>query len=177
MAILKFGHQLPPLPLKSDNITNPNPNPNPKSNPNSNPQSRVNSATSRKLEEPELEEEEQLNISGSVPIININKNQLNIRKFVNERRENYIQEFLKKSQIEFGSVSDILNGTTWNPNNTSYISRFRFTPTINLETKDEDEEEEVLYKLEIRGWKIPNETIESLNIILPNLHNLNTVWY
>jgi hypothetical protein len=172
MATLKFGPQLPPLPLKSDNTST-------NSNPNSNPQFRISSATSRKLEPPIIQEEGEpaLNTSGSVPVININKNNLNIRKVVNDRREIYIQEFLKKGQIDFGSVSDILNGTPWNANLTPYSSRYRFTPTIDLETKDEEEEEEVLYKLEIRGWRIPNETIESLNMILPNLPNLNTIWY
>ncbi|KAJ3011961.1 Leucine-rich repeat-containing protein 71 [Thoreauomyces humboldtii] len=50
---------------------------------------------------------------------------------------------------------------TLSPPVMSYRSRFRFTPTMVLETGEGDEEEE-LQKLEVRGWQISAEMVQIL---------------
>lgn len=46
----------------------------------------------------------------------------------------------------------------------SYMSRYRYAPTMVLETLEEDEE---LQKLEIRGWKMPQGILEALSSVVP----------
>lgn len=48
----------------------------------------------------------------------------------------------------------------------SYHSRFQYKPTINVETGDGDDEEEV-FSVQIRGWKVEEQTIEVLASVIP----------
>ncbi|TPX71415.1 hypothetical protein SpCBS45565_g01052 [Spizellomyces sp. 'palustris'] len=48
----------------------------------------------------------------------------------------------------------------------TYNSRYRFTPTIVLETIDGDDDDEP-QKLEVRGWKLPYGIIEVLSGVIP----------
>ncbi|KAJ3352611.1 Leucine-rich repeat-containing protein 71 [Kappamyces sp. JEL0680] len=107
------------------------------------------------------------------------KNSIPTRRVLNERRENSIQEYLKKSQLEFGSSANLL-ASTWVRNKHPYSSRYKFTPTINLEYTDSEEMDgEILYKMELRGHKIPVGNLEVLARIshnsLSSLTNL-TIW-
>ena len=45
---------------------------------------------------------------------------------------------------------------------TPYISRFRYTPTIDVETTENEDEEEI-YKIEVRGWKLSVAAFDAFN--------------
>ncbi|KAJ1340203.1 hypothetical protein BSLG_005196 [Batrachochytrium salamandrivorans] len=44
----------------------------------------------------------------------------------------------------------------------SYPSRFKFTPTITIETNETEDDEEV-YRIQVRGWKLASSNLEALN--------------
>ncbi|KAJ3054456.1 Leucine-rich repeat-containing protein 71 [Rhizophlyctis rosea] len=48
----------------------------------------------------------------------------------------------------------------------SYHSRFQYKPTINVETGDGDDEDEV-FSVQIRGWKVEEQTMEVLASVVP----------
>ncbi|KAJ3109206.1 Leucine-rich repeat-containing protein 71 [Phlyctochytrium planicorne] len=56
-------------------------------------------------------------------------------------------------------------------NPSSYRSRYKFRPTICVEV-DEDEE---VYKLELRNWKVHAKLLEALSMILPSYNAINSL--
>ncbi|KAJ3293813.1 Leucine-rich repeat-containing protein 71 [Borealophlyctis nickersoniae] len=59
----------------------------------------------------------------------------------------------------------------------NYQSRYRYTPTLVVETTDTEEEEEV-YKVEMRGWKIRPGLMEVLSQVVPACSTIThlTLW-
>ncbi|KAL5040679.1 hypothetical protein RTP6_007665 [Batrachochytrium dendrobatidis] len=49
--------------------------------------------------------------------------------------------------------------------NINYQSRFKFSPTIDVESNEYEYEEEV-YKIEVRGWKVSIPTMEAINLAI-----------
>ncbi|KAJ3320947.1 Leucine-rich repeat-containing protein 71 [Boothiomyces sp. JEL0866] len=189
LHVLKFGSVLPPLPLKPSDILSPELST--KSSEMSMPQSRIGSA-GRKHQvvindvEGEVKSvihtgsKADLLADGAISTHNISHNgtaktYIPSRKVVSDRREISIQEFLKKGQIEFGSGMNFFSGLQWTKRQVPYTSRYKFTPTVNILMLDGEEDEEVLYKIEIRGWKIPIQNLEALNLMIPQMHNLVNV--
>ncbi|KAI8902218.1 hypothetical protein BC833DRAFT_521338, partial [Globomyces pollinis-pini] len=177
MAILKFGPQLPPLPMKPSDVQV-SPTLSPKSSSASLPASRVGSAGKRAniqvIQEEEEDKEIQNNpdgvaaIQASVPVVNLGRNGVPSRRVISERREISIQEFLKKGQIEFGSINLFANSKSTGP----YSSRYKFTPTIDVEMIDSEEEEDILYRIQIRGWKVSIPALDAINSLIPTLSTL-----
>ena len=183
MTILKFGHVLPPLPFKVADLT-PSPTLSTKNSFASGPPSRVGSG--RKSAATAIPEDIETTAALNPQILTeiartastTVRNAIPLRKVISDRRETSIQEFLKKGQIEFNSAVNILTGAPWNSNTAPYTSRYRFTPTIDVETAENEEgEEEVVYKIQMRGWKADLVTFEVLNSIIPNLPNLVNIKY
>ncbi|KAI8616896.1 hypothetical protein BC830DRAFT_1115993 [Chytriomyces sp. MP71] len=46
-----------------------------------------------------------------------------------------------------------------------YVSRYRFQPTLCVETREADDEEEV-YKVEVRGWKLSAKVLDIVSTVL-----------
>ncbi|KAJ3313002.1 hypothetical protein HDV04_002484 [Boothiomyces sp. JEL0838] len=186
LAVLKFGSALPPLPLKQNEIMSPELSA--KSSEMSMPQSRIGSAGRKQqaaINDAEVEvkpvihtgSKADLLADGGISTHNISHNGtaksfIPSRKVVSDRREMSIQEFLKKGQIDFGSGMNFFSGLQWTKREVPYASRYRFTPTANILMLDGEEDEEILYKIDIRGWKLPIQNLEALNIMLPQMHNL-----
>lgn len=154
MATLKFGHPLPPLPLKSSQLLTTSLDSQGKILSSSSSDSKKNIQYKKEAAAVSEDNFPHTLWTDSTPAINTLKTHQNVRKVVNDRREGAIHEFLKKGQMDFGSVANILLGTPWNIGVTPYDSRFRFTPTIDLECIDSEEDEELLYKIQIRGYKV-----------------------
>ena len=75
------------------------------------------------------------------------------RKILSDRRETLIQEFLKKAQVDY--EGGLLIQTPFIPNHVPYTSRFKYTPTIDLEHADGEEGEgETLYKIQMRNFRV-----------------------
>jgi hypothetical protein len=163
LHLLKFGTIPPPLPVKAVDLIAPAAGTS-KSSAHSLPQSRAQSGGRKKS-----------TMIDDIPLLSEVPKSLGqpTRKVVNERREISIQEFLKKGQIDFGSVCNILSGSSWPKNETPYQSRYKYTPTISMETAEVEEgEEEFIYKIQMRGFKLDLGTFEVLNTIITNLPNL-----
>jgi hypothetical protein len=152
LSILRIGHIPPPLPLKVtdvETIVTP---------------TRAQSGGRKKsttLEGINAVMENPSNTKGisSIPT----------RKVVNDRRELSIQEFLKKGQIDFESSGNIVSDSV----NTPYQSRFKYTPTICLESLEGDDgDEETIYKVQLRAFKLDVGTFMVLNSIAPAFPNL-----
>jgi hypothetical protein len=54
-------------------------------------------------------------------------------------------------------------------------SRYRFRPTICVETQEVEEEEEI-FKVEVRGWKLSLKVMEALSVVLPACTSLSHLW-
>ncbi|KAJ2996319.1 Cullin-2 [Globomyces sp. JEL0801] len=183
MAILKFGPQLPPLPMKPSDVQV-SPTLSPKSSSASLPASRVGSAGKRAniqvIQEEEEDKEIQNNpdgvaaIQASVPVVNLGRNGVPSRRVISERREISIQEFLKKGQIEFGSINLFANSKSTGP----YSSRYKFTPTIDVEMIDSEEEEDILYRIQIRGWKLNPNSFDTclFKVKITQTNFLHSLW-
>ncbi|KAJ3275924.1 Leucine-rich repeat-containing protein 71 [Terramyces sp. JEL0728] len=189
LAVLKFGSTLPPLPLKQNDILSPELST--KSSEMSMPQSRIGSAGRKQLvplndvdaeTKPVAHTGSKADLLADTAVSTHNiahsgaaKAYVPSRKVVSDRREVSIQEFLKKGQIEFGSGMNFFSGLQWTKRQAPYTSRYKFTPTVNILMLDGEEDEEILYRIEIRGWKIPVQNLEALNLMLPQMHNLVNV--
>ncbi|KAI8923152.1 hypothetical protein BC831DRAFT_472407 [Entophlyctis helioformis] len=79
----------------------------------------------------------------------------------------------KKSTLDlFGGTSKTRNGSA--AANMYYHSRYKFSPTIDVETNENEEEEEI-YKLEVRGWKLSIAAVESLNMSIAACTTITTL--
>ena len=54
----------------------------------------------------------------------------------------------------------------------SYHSRFQYKPSINLETADGEDEEEV-FSVQIRGWKMEEQTMAILASVVPACNSIS----
>ncbi|KAH6565447.1 hypothetical protein BASA60_009947 [Batrachochytrium salamandrivorans] len=59
----------------------------------------------------------------------------------------------------------------------SYPSRFKFTPTITIETNETEDDEEV-YRIQVRGWKLASSNLEALNSAINSCATIThlTLW-
>ena len=89
------------------------------------------------------------------------------RKFVSEKREAMIQDFLKKTNQDYPSSTK-----PWTRTSSPYISRYKLTATIDIEPKDGDDSLDSLYKLEIRGYKLSLAMSDVFNTISNSMNNL-----
>ncbi|KAJ3328328.1 Leucine-rich repeat-containing protein 71 [Blyttiomyces sp. JEL0837] len=55
-----------------------------------------------------------------------------------------------------------------------YKSRFRFKPTIYIESAEADDEDDIC-KLEVRGWKMPLKVMEVLTSVLPGCSSVSNL--
>ncbi|KAJ3231890.1 Leucine-rich repeat-containing protein 71 [Chytriomyces hyalinus] len=55
-----------------------------------------------------------------------------------------------------------------------YFSRYKFRPTICIESRDGDEDEEI-YKVEVRGWKTSTKVLEILSLSLTSCSTITNL--
>lgn len=163
MNLLKFGMPLPPLPLKEARVS---------SLISLAPLDRAGSFKKSLATILASDDEAPANPSDASSNLALNTIK-QTRKVMNDRREGSIQEFLKKAQIDSGSTSNLFSPSPYVKNLLPYTSRFRYTPTMNLEHSEADDQDgESLYKVEMRGYRIPIPSLEALHSVSHSMANL-----
>ena len=152
MNCLRFGIPLPPLPRKENTESVEGSLSSLSSDTHaSGRKSDINLNAPHEDEMINLEDTENLQ---NLAISAIGKHNFPTRRILSDRRELSIQEFLKKAQID-PEAETLFPSNNWVKNKNSYQSRFKFSPTIDLENQDnEDDESDVLYKIELRNYKV-----------------------
>lgn len=92
------------------------------------------------------------------------------RKFLGEKREALIQEFLRKANQDYESSKNIQ--TSWTRTSSPYVSRYKYTATVDIEAKERNDSLDSLYKLEIRGYKLSLAMSDVLSTMAPSMTNL-----
>ncbi|KAI9206984.1 uncharacterized protein BJ171DRAFT_495373 [Polychytrium aggregatum] len=82
-----------------------------------------------------------------------------------------LRQDLTESTAQIGSSHLVLPSKPTGPVPVKYNSRYRFTPTIDVELSDNEDEEEI-YKLEVRGWRLD---VRQVDVIACIMHTCTTI--